>query len=277
MMITPKLMIFTDLDGTLLNRNTYSFEPAQPALAMIRQEGIPLILVSSKTRAEIESYRRRLKNSHPFISENGGAVFIPEGYFSFPFHYDRVLKGYQILELGTFHPQILKVLESVKEETGILIRGFSDLAEKELVSLCGLSPKEAELAKKREYDEPFVIEGGEKEVEMVKRKIEGKGMNYIWGGRFHHILGHNDKGKAVKILKELYTKEFSSVITIALGDSLNDWPMFSVVDHPIFLKGGEEGSSPKAESPIQNLTMVHGAGPRAWNEAILGKLNELRA
>src|SRR4030042_6982466 len=139
----PKLIIFTDLHGTLLDQETDSFEPARPALFLIEQKGIPLILSSSKTRAEIEFYRKKLENEHPFISENGGAVFVPKGYFSFPFPYDRELDKYFVLELGFFYPVILEILESVKKETGIKITGFSDLAEEELSSLTGLSLEEA--------------------------------------------------------------------------------------------------------------------------------------
>ncbi|MGZ3559065.1 MAG: HAD-IIB family hydrolase, partial [Thermodesulfobacteriota bacterium] len=185
-MTTRKLVIFTDLDGTLLDRDTYSFEPAQPALNLILQRNIPLVLSSSKTRAEIELYRRKLENGHPFISENGGAIFIPKDYFSFQYPYNRETDGFFVLELGTFYLHIIEVLESIKRETGIPIKGFSDLTEKEISSLCGLNPDEAILAKRREYDEPFLIEGGEKDVGIIKRKIEEKGMNYIWGGKFHH-------------------------------------------------------------------------------------------
>ena len=71
-MTIPETVIFTDLDGTLLDADTFSFDPAEPALRLIRARSIPLILSSSKTRAEIEVYRKRLDNSHPFISENGG-------------------------------------------------------------------------------------------------------------------------------------------------------------------------------------------------------------
>lgn len=268
MTITPKLIIFTDLDGTLLDRDTYSSERAQPALHLIRQKSIPLILASSKTRAEIELYRKNLRNNHPFVSENGGAVFISKGYFSFPFYFGKELNGYFVLELGTFYPQIIKVLDSIKKETGILIKGFSEFTEEELTFLSGLDLKQAELAKKREYDEPFIIEGGEKEIEIVKRRIREKGMNYVWGGRFHHILGHNDKGRAVEILKGLYSKEFSSTFTGAIGDSVNDLPMLLAVDHPIFLKD-EDSLLPEALSSIRNLTIINGTGPRAWNEAIL--------
>ncbi len=236
MMTTRKLIIFTDLDGTLLDPKTYSYGPAEPALDLIKKEKIPLILSSSKTRVEIELYRKRLENDHPFIPENGGAVFIPKDYFSFQFPYDKELDGYFVLELGTFYLQIIEVLESIRNETGIKIRGFFDLTEKEIQSLCGLSLKEAEFAKKREYDEPFWVEGGEKEIETVKRKIIEKGMNYTWGGRFHHIFGKNNKGKAVEIFKELYENQFFSISTIGIGDSLNDLSMLSAVDHPIFLR-----------------------------------------
>jgi len=270
---TPKVVIFSDLDGTLLDRVTYSFSPAEPALHLLRLKNIPLILTSSKTRVEIEIYRKKLENDHPFISENGGGVFVPKGYFPFQFPYDRELEEYFVLELGTFYLLIIEVLNSIKKETGIPIKGFSDLTEDELTSLCGLSLKEAEFAKKREYDEPFIVGGGKREVEIVKGKIKEKEMNYVWGGRFHHILGKNDKGKAVEILKELYENEFFSISTIGIGDSLNDLPMLLAVDHPVFFKE-KEGISP--EIPFKNLKRFERTGPQAWNEAVLSVVNEIR-
>lgn len=274
MTTTRKLVIFTDLDGTLLDRNNYSFEPALPALRLIKQKGIPLILSSSKTRAEMERYRKRLENGHPFVSENGGAIFVPKDYFSVPFHYDRELAEYLIWELGAPYSIIIEVLDSIRKETGIPIKGFSDFAEEELSSLCGLGPKEVAFAKKREYDEPFLMEGAEKEFEIVKRKIKEKGMNYAWGGRFHHIFGKNDKGKAVEILKGLYEKQFASISTVGVGDSPNDLPMLSSVDYPIFLNGKD--LLPQTLLPVQNVRVINEGGPRAWNEAILNVVRELK-
>jgi mannosyl-3-phosphoglycerate phosphatase len=273
MTTTPKFVIFTDLDGTLLDLKTYSFEQALPALRVIKEKGIPLILSTSKTRAEIELYRKRLENIHPFISENGGAVFVPKDYFSFQFPYDREVNDYFVLELGIFYPMIIEILDAIRKETGIKIRGFSDLTEGELTSLCGLNLEEAKFAKRREYDEPFMIEGTGKEIKIIKKKIEEKGMNYIWGGKFHHILGKNDKGKAVKILKGLYENQYVSIWTISIGDSLNDIPMLFAVDHPIFLKE-ERGPLPKAINSCKNLKIVIGTGPQTWNEAILNLFEE---
>jgi mannosyl-3-phosphoglycerate phosphatase len=78
-----KPIIFTDLDGTLLDYSTYSFEKALPALQLLKEKDIPLIICSSKTKKEIEYYRKKLDNHHSFISENGGGIFIPKGYFGF--------------------------------------------------------------------------------------------------------------------------------------------------------------------------------------------------
>jgi len=270
---TRKLVIFTDLDGTLLDRNTYSFEPALPALNLIKQKGVPLILSSSKTRAEIEVYQKQLENGHPFVSENGGAIFIPKDYFSFPFRYDRELKDYFVLELGAPYSIIIEILGSVRKETGIPLKGFSDFTEEELFSYCELDQKEATFAKKREYDEPFLVDGGEKEFEIVKRKIKEKGMNYTWGGRFHHIFGKNDKGKAVEILKELYKTQFFSIVSVGIGDSLSDLPMLSLVDYPILLN--EKDDFLETLSPIQNVRVVNRGGSEAWNEAILNVVKEL--
>ncbi len=268
MTTTPKLVIFTDLDGTLLDQDSYSFENALPALRAIRKKGIPLVFSSSKTRSEIEFYRKQMANDHPFISENGGAVFVPEKYFSFSFSYDRKSGPYWVLELGVSYPQLVAVLDAVRKETAVPIKGFSDLTAEEIASLSGLNLKEAELAKEREYDEPFLIEGGERQVEQVRKKIAEKGMTYVQGGRFHHLLGNNDKGRAVGILKHLFEREFQSISTVGIGDSQNDLSMLLSVDHPIFLRENPT-PLPASLSSIRPLTVIDGRGALAWNGAIL--------
>ncbi len=272
-MTIPKLVLFSDLDGSLLDPKTYSFKSALPSLSILKFKRIPLVLSSSKTRAEIEWYRKRLDNHHPFVSENGGGIFIPENYFSFSFSYDQKRERYLVIELGQCYPCIVNILKKIKNETGFEIKGFSEMTEKELVSICGLSEEVARLAKKREYDEPFLLEGGEEEIKVIKKKIEEKGLYYSWGGRFHHLMGKNDKGKAIKILKTLYKKEFSHITSIGIGDSLNDLPMLLEVDYPIFLRK-EKSSLPGALSFKKNLKVIQGTGPEAWNLAILDVIRD---
>ena len=69
-----KIVVFTDMDGTFLEKETYSYELAQPGLSILQARDIPLIFCTSKTRAEIEYYRNKLGIKDPYISENGGSV-----------------------------------------------------------------------------------------------------------------------------------------------------------------------------------------------------------
>lgn len=272
-MTTPDIIIFSDLDGSLLDTETYSFEPAQTSLSLLKSKRIPLILSSSKTRAEIERYQKRLDNHHPFISENGGGIFIPENYFPFSFPYDQKKEGYLIIELGQSYPFIVKILAMIRDETELKIKGFSEMTEKELASMCGFSEEEARLAKKREYDEPFLLGGNEKEIKIIKKKIEEKGMIYCWGGKFHHLSGKNHKGKAIKILKALYKKQFFNITSIGIGDNQNDLPMLLEVDYPIFLKK-KRSVLPEALSFKKDLKVIQGTGPEAWNFAILDVIRD---
>ena len=82
-----KKVIFTDLDGTLLDYDTYSFEEAVPAIKEAEDKKVPIVICTSKTRAEIEYWREKIGNNHPFVSENGGGIFIPKKYFRFDFEY----------------------------------------------------------------------------------------------------------------------------------------------------------------------------------------------
>jgi mannosyl-3-phosphoglycerate phosphatase len=257
------LIIYTDLDGTLLDHDTYSYREATPALNEIKKKEIPLIFCTSKTRAEIEVYRRELSLKDPFISENGGAIFIPEGYFPKE-GAGRITGGYTVIELGSSYDKLRGVLDEIKSRVDCRIVGFGDMAPEEVSRDCGISLGEAGLAKKREYDEAFKIEGTDEEKEEVLNLIKESGFHYTKGGRYYHLIGGNDKGKAVRILTDLYKKQYPKVKAIALGDSGNDYPMLDNVDIPVLIKrpGGYAGFERKG------LIRSNRVGPAGWNDVI---------
>jgi mannosyl-3-phosphoglycerate phosphatase len=266
------LVIFTDLDGTLLDHTTYSFEKALPALALIRQNKIPLVLCSSKTRKEIEYYRKRLGNDHPFISENGGGIYIPKGYFIFPVG-SRELRmrngtDYRVIGLGAKYGDLRKVVEMLRRE-GFKIKGFGDMTAKELSEVANMSIYEAEMAMERDFDEPFIFEGGEAEERRLFERIRSEGFN-VTQGRFFHILGESDKGKAVAILIEFYKRKLGEITTIALGDSPNDMPMLENVDRPIIVRKPDGTYDSRIDIP--GLEKSDWIGPDGWNRAVLAIL-----
>lgn len=263
-----KTIIFTDLDGTLLDPVNYSFEAALPALELIRSRGIPLVLCSSKTRAELMACRRRLHNGHPFISENGGGIFIPEGYFAAPIEEAEPIDGYRLVALGTHHAEIMHRFAALRERLGVRARGFTDMSAEEVAALTGLEREDAALAKQRDFDEPFVFEGAPDEGFL--RAIEEAGLNWTQG-RIYHVMGRHDKGRAVRLLKALYEREHGSVETVGLGDSLNDLPMLQSVDLPVLVR--HEDGRCDARIGIAGLTETRSPGPLGWNETVLQLLS----
>jgi len=227
-----KRVIFTDLDGTLLD-DKYSFKSAKLGLEVVKKQEIPLVIVSSKTRAEIEIYRKKLGNNHPFVSENGGAIFIPKDYF-YGDNEKKLKREYRIIELGTGYNKLVGVLKKIGKK--VKVKGFSDMSVKELSKDSGLSLKEAQLAKKREYDEAFKLEN-RKDEKLLIGLVRKHKLHLMKGGRYYHILGGNDKGKAVRILMDFYKEKYGKVLTIGLGDAENDKKMLDIVDKSCLVKG----------------------------------------
>lgn len=264
---TPRrLIIVTDLDGSLLHPRTYSFEEALPALELIGQRDIPLVLCSSKTRAEIEVYRTRLGNGHPFISENGGGIYLPAGYF--PFHGSGDQQGgYEVIALGSPYEEIRKRFIELRARHGIAVRGFGDMSIEEVAGLTGLTIEEARLAKQRDYEEPFIFP--DKPEDRFLREIEGEKLRWTQG-KFFHLMGDHHKGRAVTILRKLYERRDGPVMTIGIGDSLNDLPFLLTVDRPVLVK--KESGRHDARIDIPGLVRTEGIGPAGWNEAVLEML-----
>ncbi|MDA8214661.1 MAG: HAD-IIB family hydrolase [Nitrospiraceae bacterium] len=263
-----KLIIFTDLDGTLLDHYTYSFDRALSALQLLKQKNIPLIICSSKTRKEIEYYRRKLDNHHPFISENGGGIFIPQKYFEFGVMSSelRVIdeSDYQIISLGAKYSDLRKAIMELQKE-GFDVKGFGDMTAEELADIANMRIDEAGMAKERDFDEPFIFDGSETDEQRLLETIIAKGFNFTQG-RFFHILGDSNKGKAVSILIDIYKRKFGEIITIAIGDSPNDIPMLEKVDYPVIVQKPDGSYDQRIKVP--NIIKADGIGPDGWNKAI---------
>jgi mannosyl-3-phosphoglycerate phosphatase len=261
-------IIFTDLDGTLLDHHTYSFDPAREALEKISTDGIPLILCTSKTRAEIEPWRKKLCNDDPFVSENGGALFFPRRSPIAATLAGLERDGYKVVELGMPYPRLTSLFASLKSAFGEKIRGFSEMDPHEVALITGLSEGDAALALMREYTEPFTFSGNDRELERLRAMVERIDLTLTRGGRFFHLLGGNDKGKAVRLVTDAYRHAFPRLRSIAIGDSANDLAMLQAVDIPVLVqKPGEFYDETAANLP--NLVPAPGVGPEGWNRAVM--------
>lgn len=285
------IVVFSDIDGTLIDIFTRKYGKSKELVKKLKESSIPVILCSSKTWAEQDVIRKDLGlESEPFIIENGGAVIIPRSYFSgggagggggstdddLKHHYGmRVVDGYSVIELGRSSAEIRKVLQYVRRKTGIPFKGVSDLSIEELAKIVGMTPEEAERMSKRQYGET-ILEIDKTEKVKFEQALSKEGLQVIHGGRYFDVTAGNDKGKAVRILIDLYRKKLGDgTIFIGIGDSANDAPMLKLTDIAILVQK-YDGSWAEVDNSnnIPHVVKAKGIGPAGWENAFATIIKE---
>lgn len=265
-----RLILFTDLHGTLLDPETSRWEPAEGALRRLRGLGVPVVFCTSQTRAQVLPLAEELGLRHPFVAENGGAIYVPRNYFPFALPTARVEAGFQVLELGQRYQTLVRALDEAAKTSGVQVRGFSRLRDPEVAKLCGLSRAAAKRARQREYDEPFLLEKGTpKQQERFFRWLQQRGLRWREDGRFFHLMGDNDKGVAVARLTELYRQQYGQIRTVGLGDGPHDLDFLAVVDCPVLVAGPDGRHDPTVRAKVPKVRLTPGVGPAGWNDAVL--------
>lgn len=273
-MSTEKTIIFSDLDGTLLDHYSYQATPAIQTLAQLRQANIPVILNTSKTLAELEVIRTELKLDTPFIIENGAAIFIPINTFHAQPADTEIIANYWVKSFCLPRQHWLSVLTELSVEFGQFYQGFSSLSVTELSEITGLDLAQAERAKQRQYSEPIQWLGDEVTKKAFIEHLVELGASVVHGGRFIHVGGYCDKGQALIWLTEQYREHYNkdSVYTIALGDGENDTPMLDAADIAVQIR------SPVHSFPALyrqfNISQTQLYGPEGWAASIQHLLAE---
>jgi mannosyl-3-phosphoglycerate phosphatase len=259
-------VVVTDLDGCLLDATSYRWEAARPALEALRARGIPLVLCSSKTRSEMGPLHAELGLDAPYVFENGGGIVIPPGA-----PWSRLVrKGARplLVRLGVPLRDLAYALVEIARDAGVRLRGFSRLSTREVSDLTGLPEAKAALAKKREHGEPFVLEAGDEAA--LRRAAERRGLRITRGGRFYHLTGAHDKGKAVRQVLRLLAPDSS----IGLGDAENDLSLLHAVDRPILVPRPDGGFDAALAAAFPHAERAPAPGPEGWNRAVLRALDE---
>ena len=256
----PGLAIFTDLDATLLDEATYTFEPAREALSALVVRGVPLVLCSSKTRAEMERLAQELQGSGlgapaALVAENGGAILWPES------------GGRRVEALGVPRERLVAALADIAAETGAWLRGFTQLSVADVQHLSGLGPDAARDAMAREHDEPFLVDSGD--LADIAQAAERRGLRVTRGGRFHHLTGPVDKGDAVRIVIGSLRAGGQPAYSVALGDAPNDLTMLMAVDRPIVVPKATGAPDAELARSLPAAELAPAPGPGGWNAAIL--------
>lgn len=254
MQTRPGLLVFSDLDGTLLDHQSYSWAAAEPALARLRAMNAGLILATSKTAAEVAPLRDEIGfPTWPAIVENGGGLLEPSTPASdAPTEYQRIRDLLRQLPPGFV--------------------GFGDLSAQEVAKVTGLSPVASAQAKQRLFSEPGTWTGTEDDFQAFHRAAEKAGLTLQRGGRFVSLSFGGTKALRVAELIRRYAPAHS----VALGDAPNDVEMLQAVDTGIIVANpGAPDLPPLPGEQTGRIRRTEREGPRGWADAINALLDEL--
>ena len=269
------LLVFTDMDGSLLDHHSYSHAAADAMLAGLEQQKIPVIANTSKTRAELEVLRDELNNSHPFIAENGAAVYLPKKRFPQQPTDTTSYGNYWVKPFAKPRSHWQALIADIAPKFEGMFVTFAQAGIKGIAEMTGLDRDKAQLAADREYGEPVKWLGDAEQKTVFFAELEARGAHILHGGRFSHISDHCDKGKALGWLKSQYEQlrsQESSFISVALGDSQNDVAMLDAADYAIIIKSPEHQApvllNHKVKLANHTLFVTQSYGPEGWVEGI---------
>lgn len=248
-------LVFTDLDGTLLDHDTYDWSPARPALEALGKAGISVIPISSKTLAELEPLCKSLGLEGPKIAETGAVISYPG-------------EAPKIEPPG--YAEIRSTLLGLRARSRWKFKGFGDMEVAEVSRITGLRAEEAARAVQRLATEPILWQDSEESLNRFVEALESGGLCVQRGGRFLHVTGSIDKGRALRAVAARLSPKAK---TIALGDSPNDRAMLLAADVPIVVQSKHSGHMPLPERP--NATRTALPGPAGWNRAIIDLLEHV--
>ncbi|MEL6839418.1 MAG: HAD-IIB family hydrolase [Pseudomonadota bacterium] len=244
----PPFLVFSDLDGTLLDHTTYDWTPAKPALKRLTDMDVPVVLATSKTAAEVRVVQREMGLAHyPAIVENGaGVVGVSEAA---PPKYTKLRSRLNALPAELHRPFI----------------GFGDMSLDDVAKTTGLSRDAAALAKDREFSEPGLWTGTADQQSNFIAALAQCGILARAGGRFLTL----SFGKTKKDRMSDIARHYAPRTSIALGDAPNDVEMLEYADLGVIIANPHHAPLPRLTGEDSGrIIRTRTPGPGGWNAAM---------
>ena len=262
-----QIIIFTDLDGSLLNKDTFRFDEIEDYFKELISIGIKIIPNSSKTEAELSDFNNQYNLNLSFIAENGSSIH----------GLNLINKNLpQKILLGRSTDQIYKVYEeNIPSDLKQKITFILKLKSKEQEEIFGLPLNKMLLAIKRDHSIPIQFNGTENEKSEFINIINDCGLTIQTGGRIMNICDNTNKSKAmVKTIQLIKDEMNNEIITIGVGDNQNDIEMLGETDYSCLVKNDNFDSS---LINMDNLIKSSKPSPLGWADVIKTAIQKIES
>lgn len=251
------LVVFSDLDGTLLDHDSYSFAAAKPALEALAKRKIPLVLATSKTAAEVAILHKEMGlGTAPAIVENGAGLFRPGDRGQDETAYRALRLALDALPVALRQP----------------FSGFGDMTGEEIARITGLSPEAAALARRRQHSEPGLWRGSNEGRAAFLSALKEAGVTGRSGGRFLTLSHGSTKADSLRRI----AGDYNARLTLALGDAPNDIELLQTADFGVVVRNDHGPGVPKLPGETTGaIRRTTRPGPEGWADAVLAILQEI--
>jgi hypothetical protein len=245
--------------------------------AALDHAGIPAVWLTNRSRLQFDDARRKYAHTHPFVVEDGCCVCLPEDYFHLrPDSSTAHPRGSKTVRLGRFTclpvaeplPAAAEALETLSDETGVPVVTLKSLSPRELVQNTGLSLREAELLRQRDFDELFFFAGAsEKDIQRFHAEAKTRNLQLRQQGVLWSLaLGANTQ-HCIRDLSKLYERALRyhahsvGIATPELASSL-----FPFCERTILLTSKKHADADEVSTSLARRFPLYNEG--VWDEIL---------
>jgi mannosyl-3-phosphoglycerate phosphatase len=267
--VTPQRVVVSGVDGGLLDP-TRGWDGARPALAVLARLRLPLVLCSTRPRAELAVLSRLFGLDAPMIVENGAALLVPHGHLPSGLPDLPSDGSHHVLALGPGRDALLEELAELARAAGVRVRGVSDLTPQERFRGSALG-RLADSTSRYEYTEPFLLETAQDEAALAVQ-AERRGLRIVHGPRYLHLCDGGDKGLAVRTLLSLYERSGPLPRAIGIGAWPTDVSMLRAVHRAVILPTGDRALRREIAAAVPRAVRARIEGADGWSDAVIAEL-----
>tara|TARA_B100000945_G_scaffold147140_1_gene117815 strand:- start:12 stop:809 length:798 start_codon:yes stop_codon:yes gene_type:complete len=259
------IFIFTDLDASLIQRDTFKFDEIKDYIKSLISKGIYIIPNTSKTEIEINEFNKELGLNLPYISENGSSI---NGL-------NLINKNFpNQINLSRDKDDIFKIFKKiVPENLKVKCRLIFKMEKKVQSKIFGLSGKKLKDALNRNYSIPFIFSGNLDQRRQLNEIVNKGGLTLHEGGRVINICDNVSKVKSMNKIIKMVKKTEDNVKIIGVGDNYNDLDMLKNSNIACLVFNDQFTMEP---ININNCIVSKNPAPIGWQEVVKMALDKIK-